>query len=281
MKINDTVPYFLKNYEPTISFLRKYYAEYPGIFADYFAGHCKDTDERHGESIKKYPQHFSTIKQVYKNILPIIEEVAAEYEKLYQITFPIEINLIVGGFGSNAYTNRQIIPNITFALEKLSPEPNHLRVIVAHEFGHVAQNIISDSAGMDWPKVDWINPLLWLYREGAATHFSRQIVSNEHPSIYFSYDDEGDDWLSFANANTRDIKNAFAEDYLVLKPDDLFHEWFSINGGKKLGYSRLAYFIGYLFFQHELEKFGEMAPIVAWKEEDFLERVKQWLIQEE
>lgn len=217
---------------------------------------------------------------MYKNIVPVIEEITAEYEKLYKIVFPIEVNLIVGGFGSNAYTNHQIIPDITFALEKLSPKLDHLRVIVAHEFGHAAQNIISDQAGMNWPSVHWTSPLLWLYREGVATHFLRQTVLNVHPSIYFSYNDEGYEWLTFAEQNAEAIKKAFATDYEVLTREALFREWFSINGGKKFGYSRLAYFLGYMFFQSQMKEIGEMEAIIAWKNEGFEKQVKQWLFQE-
>lgn len=280
MKIIDTVPRFLHNYEPSINFLRNYYAEYPTIFAHYFPLHCKDTEERHTESIRKYPQYFAVIKQVYEKIVPVIEEVAGEYEKLYGITFSVDINLIVGGFGSNAYTNHQIIPDITFALEKLSPEIDHLRVIVAHEFGHAAQNIISNQAGMDWPTVHWTSLLIGLYREGVATHFSRQTVPNVHPSIYFSYNDDGYEWLSFAEENAVAIKKAFANDFEVLTRQELFHEWFSINGGKKFGYNRLAYFIGDMFFQSQVKELGELEAITAWKDEGFEEKVRQWLFQQ-
>ena len=279
MKIIDTVPHFLQNYEPSINFLRSYYAEYPTIFAHYFPLHCKDTEERHTESIRKYPQHFATIKKVHENILPIIQEIAVEYEKLYQITFPVDINLIVGGLGSNAYTNHKIIPDITFALEKLSPDPDHLRVIVAHEFGHAAQNIISDRAGMDWATVHWTSLLIGLYREGVATHFSRQTVPNVHPSIYFSYDGQGYEWLTFAKENVEAIKKAFAKDYEILSRDALFREWFSINGGQRFGYSRLAYFLGDLFFQSQVKETGEIEAIIAWKNKDFENNVKQWLFQ--
>lgn len=280
MKIIDTFPSFLNNFEPTVSYLRSYYAKYPEIFKEYFTYHCKDTDERHNESIKKYPDHFVSIKKVHENIGPIIKEITEGYERLYKVSFPVDIILIVGGFGSNAYTYRQIIPNITFALEKLSPEPNHLRVIVAHEFGHLTQNILSDQAGMDWSKIRWNSPLIWLYQEGAATHFSRQTVSNIHPSIYFSYNDEGYEWLTFAEQNAETIKKAFANDFEVLTREALFREWFSINGGKKFGYSRLAYFLGYMFFQSQVEAIGEMEAIIAWKNDGFENQVKQWLFQE-
>jgi hypothetical protein len=252
LKIIDAVPFFLDNYQPSISFLRSYYNEFSYIFKEYFTYHCKDTEERHKQSITKYPEYFSTIKQVHQNILPIIKEITDEYFKKYQITFPIEVNLIVGGFGSNAYTYRQIIPNITFALEKLSPEPDHLKTIVAHEFGHAAHNIITNETGIDWTKMKWNSPLLWLNQEGVATHLSRQIVPNLHPSIYFSYSSEGKEWLSFSESNKHEIIKTFAIDYSSETPQAIFGEWFSIRGGTKFGFSRLGYFIGDMFFQYQI-----------------------------
>ncbi|MFD1738739.1 hypothetical protein ACFSCX_19670 [Bacillus salitolerans] len=281
MNIIDTIPYFMEQYKPSISFLREYYNEYPTIFKEYFTYHCKDTEERHLQSLAKYPDSLETINQVYENIIPIIHEIEEKYIQIYQITFPVEVNLIVGGYGSNAYTYRQIIPNITFALEKLSPTPNHLRSIVAHEFGHATHNILSDKAGTDWQKILWMNPLVWLNQEGAATHFSRRIVNNLPASMYFSFNDEGDQWLSFAEKNKDEIKELFAKDFMSKTPVDLFKEWFSINGGKLFGHSRLAYFICDLFFQDQVKKLGERGAITAWKEEDFVDQVKQWLLQSE
>lgn len=280
MKIIDTVPYFFTNYEATTQSLREYFAAFPEIFEEYFTRHCKNTEERHVQSIEKYPQYFNAIKEVHKSIQIIIQEIAGVYNKKYNISFPVDINLIVGGFGSNAYTYQQIIPNITFALEKLSPNPDHLRVIVAHEFGHLTQNIISDNRGMDWSKVQWTNPLNWLYREGIATDLSRQVVNLKHPSIFFSYNDERKDWYDFAQANTTKIKQAFNEDYKVLTTEEIFHEWFSINGGRKFGYSRLAYFLGDLFVQKYKGEHGEIATITAWMAPGFEVNIAQWLSQE-
>jgi len=188
--------------------------------------------------------------------------------------------LIVGGFGSNAYTYRHFIPNITFALEKLSPNKDHLRTIVAHEFGHAAQNIISNEAGIDWAIIQWNNPLTWLNQEGTATHFSRRTAKDLNPSIYFSYNDEGDEWLSFAKANQQEIKRTFAEDYSNLTPELVFPEWFSINGGKRFGHSRLGYFIGDLFFQNQINLYGEIKAITVWKDINFIGNAKSWLLNE-
>ncbi|WP_409972595.1 hypothetical protein [Bacillus sp. Bva_UNVM-123] len=279
VKIINTVPYFTDNYESSILFLRSYYRKYPAIFTEYFAYHCKDSEERHLQSIAKYPLFFGTIEEVHRKIVPIIQEISEQYNQIYQINFPIEVNLIVGGFGSNAYTYRQIIPNITFSLEKLLPELDSLRTIVAHEFGHAAHNIISNNAQIDWGTIQWENPLIWLYREGAAVHFSRKIVPNLKPSIYFSFDNEGEEWLEFCTKNIETIKNAFFHDYNVSTPDIIFKEWFSINGGTTFGHSRLAYFIGDLLFQDQVQLFGEDKAITAWNDEKFIDHVQEWLCE--
>lgn len=280
MQIIDTVPFFMENYQPSVAFLKSYYQEYPEIFKEYFAYHCKDTDERHQQSLAKYPEYFSLVEQVHQNIVPVMEEITAEYFKRYGISFPIDVNLIVGGFGSNAYTYRQIIPNITFSLERLSPNPDHLRTIVAHEFGHATHNIMSNQAGVDWKNVKWTSPLTWLNQEGAAIHFSRQTAENLHPSLYFSFNDEGHDWLDFAIQNAKGIKKAFAKDYETLPPEQLFREWFSIYGGKRFGHSRLAYFIGDLFFQSQIKHLGEMEAVMAWGNQEFEKLTEHWLLQE-
>ncbi|MEI5909304.1 hypothetical protein WAK64_19835 [Bacillus spongiae] len=85
--------------------------------------------------------------------------------------------------------------------------------------------------------------------------------------------------LSFAESNWENIKTEFTKDVSTVTPIEVFREWFSINGGKKFGYSRLGYFIGDMFFQNQIKKFGETKAIIAWKESDFEEQVKNWLLQ--
>ncbi|WP_286183577.1 hypothetical protein [Bacillus sp. ISL-55] len=277
MKIVDTVPYFLDNYQPSINFLRSYYMKFPGIFKEYFLYHCKDTEERHIQSIKRYPQVLTSIKLIHNEIVTIIKEVEQNYLGMYQVNFPIDIYLIVGGFGSNAYSHKQIIPNVTFALEKLSPESSHLQAIIAHELGHVTHNIISDKAGNEWSKMEWNNPLIWLFQEGAATHFSRKTSPGLSSSVYFSYDDNGDEWLEFASAHKKEIQLEFAKDLAKSTPQQIFREWFSINGGKTFGFPRLAYFLGDLLFQEKVLQVGEMNAIISWKDHNFEEVVNSWL----
>lgn len=278
MNIIDTVPYFLSEYKPSVSFLREYYSKYPKIFQEYFSGHCKDTEERHLQSIEKYPVAFESIKQVHNNIESIIEEIVMAYQEQYSISFPIDVNFIVGGFGSNAYTYKQIIPDITFALEKLSPELDYLRVIVAHEFGHCAQNIISDRAGMDWSTARWTEPLNWLYREGIATYLSKQIVPGLEPSIYLTYGNKDLEWTEeFDEKQIQQFKQAFLRDYEELDNTKLFFEWFSINGGEKFGHSRLAYLLGTKFVEDYIEQHGEQEAITAWMKPELMGKVKGWL----
>ena len=277
VKVVDTANYFLKNYDGTVESLYTYYDEYPEVFKEYFAYHCKNTAERHRQSIQKYPEVMEDIEAARWRLPAIIEEIATTYERLYGIKFPVDANLLVGGFGSNAYTYRAIIPNISFALEKLSPESDHLRAIVAHEFGHAAHHIMSDRAGTEWTKVNWTHPLTWLFQEGVAIHFSRKTAPDLDAAMYFSFNNGGREWLCFAEANAQVIKQAFAEDYRKFDSLELFREWFSINGGKRFGVSRLGYFLGNNFFQHKMEQSGELKAVLDWGHDSFFESAEQWL----
>ncbi|UNL83524.1 hypothetical protein [Priestia koreensis] len=277
MNIIDSVPDFLNGSFRSLSSLRAYFNKYPNLFTSYFAYHCQDTEERHIQSLQKYPAIMADIKRTHQEIIPIIHAVAIEYHVLYKLTFPINVNLIVGGFGSNAFAEREIIPNVTFALERLSPHPHHLKVIIAHEFGHVAQNMLSDAAGMKWDELNWLDPLIWLLQEGAAIHFSRKTVPALNESIYFSFDDTGDDWLLFCKKHQQELKRQFAADYNQLSSNALFHEWFSIRGGFHYGYQRIGYFLADLFFQNQIAKFGEDEAIIAWRHEEFYVKAKEWL----
>lgn len=281
VKVVDTAGFFLKNYDGTMESLHTYYREYPKVFEEYFAYHCRNTAERHQQSIRKYPEVMGDIEAARWRLPAIIEEVATTYERLYGITFPVDANLLVGGFGSNAYTYREIIPNISFALEKLSPVPDHLRVIAAHEFGHAAHHILSDRAGTDWNKVQWTHPLTWLYQEGVATHFSRKTATGMDEAMYYSFNEGGGAWLGFAEENTVEIKRAFAADYRQLDSVELFREWFSINGGKRFGVERLGYFLGNNFFQSKIGKMGELKAMLDWGREDFLASAEHWLEKED
>lgn len=277
MNINDTVPYFLNHYEPAVSFLRTYYAAFPDIFKVYFSRHCKDTEERHLQSIRQYSGSFAKIRQVHECIASIIEDIAESYCTLYAIDLPVDVHLIVGGFGSNAYMYYRGKTNLVFALEKLSSDPDHLKAIVAHEFGHAVHHILSERARIDWSSIRWDSPLVWLFQEGAATYFSRQAAGGLRPSVYFSYDEQGCEWLAFTEVHKEEIKAAFAEACRIEASDSIYREWFSILGGAKFGRSRLGYFLGDWFMKEQVARLGERDAVTLWNSPDFEQRVKQWL----
>ncbi|MFD1849430.1 hypothetical protein [Oceanobacillus bengalensis] len=278
MRIVDTYPSFPIN--PTIESLRNYYHQYPEIFDYYFSRHCTDNNERLAKAIDKYSMDKHSIKIVYNQIGSLIKNVVQIYEKKYQLSFPVDINLIVGAYGSNAYTNRKFIPDITFAMERLTHEKDPLQVIIAHEFGHVAHNIISDQHNIDWTTMQWEHPYVWLLQEGAATHFSRQILPGLHPSIYFSYKSDGSRWLEFARKHHTELITRFWHDVMKEKTsNEIFKEWFSINGGKTFGYTRLAYYIADCMFQDFVTQEGEISTLLLWKDKTYYQKVNNWFNQ--
>lgn len=167
---------------------------------------------------------------------------------------------------------------MTFCLEKLSSSEEHLKVIIAHEFGHALHNILSDNDGMNWSKLQWSHPYTMLLQEGCATYFSEQVTVADK-SVYFSYDDNGKEWLLFAEENKSEIITTFLEDVKKLTQPEIFHEWFSINGGAHFGFTRLAYFIGYNVIKLLIEKYQEEKAITLWKEPTFHEEIESVLIE--
>jgi hypothetical protein len=276
VKIIDTFSSFPKH--PSIEKLRAYYERYPGIFRYYFSYHCKDTEERLEQAMERYMENLCDIKKVHQTIKPLVLKVVRKFYSNYQLEFPINIHFIIGAYGSNAYATREIIPDITFALERLTYKENPLQVIIAHEIGHVAHHIISNNHHMNWTMVKWDHPYIWLLQEGAATHFSKQIVPDLMESIYFSYDYDGDEWMDFAKKNKKEIISKFANDIHAGKDNlEIFKEWFSINGGAAFGYNRLAYFIADSFFQDVIRKKGELNTLLLWKQKSFIQVVDDWL----
>ncbi|MUK89344.1 hypothetical protein GMD78_13330 [Ornithinibacillus sp. L9] len=279
MQIIDTYPDF--PIQPSKERLQEYYAKYPDIFDVYFTYHCKNKDEKLLKALTRYEEDVDSIQRVHYQISELIEKVVHVYGKKYGVTFPIDVNLIVGAYGSNAYTHRQIIPNITFAMERLTFEKDPLKVIIAHEFGHATHNIITDQHHLNWKNMHWEHPYIWLLQEGAATHFSKEIVPDLHPSIYFSYDLKGEEWFDYANNHKVEIIRSFFDDIDNVKKTsgDIFKEWFSINGGMRFGYTRLAYFIADCMFQDFIHKFGEINTVLLWKDEQYFNLVDNWFKQ--
>lgn len=276
MHIHHTAQYFIKHYQPSTTFLARYYECYSKSFQTYFNYHCANKQEKMIHAIKKYPFAMERIADNSEKIEAHIRNIALAYEQRYQVTIDINIHIIVGVFTSNAFANRKAIPDLTFCLEQLSSQDTHIQVIVAHEFGHVLHGILSEQAEVDWSQINWTHPYTMLLQEGCATYFSTQVVEAENP-IYFTYNDDGAQWYEFAKENIGMIIRQFLHDVNDQSEEDLYHEWFSINGGKHFGYTRLAYYIGFKLVETLLTTHSLNKAVTIWESKHFYEEVENML----
>jgi len=276
MKIHNTASYFLNNFQPTTEFLDDYYSTFTPHFKEYFAYHCYRPEEKKKMALTRYPELLPTIQLNSEKMESRIYKIVRKYESLYSVSIKQDVHMIVGAFGSNAFTHKQIFPEITFCLEKLSPEDDTLDAIIAHEFGHALHNARTDQLGIDWAKLDWMSPYTTLLQEGVATYHSMQVVDISE-SIYFTYDQHGEDWLLFAKANEKELAAALYEDFETLNRSDLFREWFSINGGTRFGETRFAYYLGYRIVENLVDKLGELEAVSLWRRSDYQEVLRNEL----
>ncbi|MGZ7149075.1 aminopeptidase [Bacillus sp. BC08] len=278
--INNIIPSFLKLLESGdigLHNLNKYYERHTEVFKEYFTFHCPKTEERLCSAIEKYPEKIEDIHIVSENLPRIIQEINVNY--YIQFGFDVELTfyIFVGAFGSNAFVEREIIGDIFFAAEKLSPDLNHLRVIVAHEIGHIYHNVMLQNDGMDWGEAEWADATVNLYREGVATYLSKQIMTGLNGSVYYSYDNEGERWLQYCIENEEHIKKRFLEDYIEGWTFDKEKEWFRLSGGQYFGYNRLGYFLGTAFVEYVVQALGESEAFTFWNKHNLKSSVMDWL----
>ncbi|MGG3538576.1 aminopeptidase [Bacillus tropicus] len=278
--INNTIPSFLKLWESTdieLAVLNQYFTSHPEIFEEYFKYHCPNTNERLSNAIKQYPAKIEDIRIITKTLPIIIQEITNEYRNKYHFDVNMKFHIFVGGFGYNAFVEREIIGDIFFAAEKLSPDSNHLRVIVAHEIGHIYHNVMLQNDGMDWEKAEWADAAVNLYREGVATYFSKQIMKGLDESVYYSYDNDGERCLQYYIENEEQIKKRFLEDYIEGWTFEKEKEWFRLSGGQYFGYNRLGYFLGTTFVECVAQTLGESEGFTFWNRHNLKRGVMDWL----
>ncbi|KPU56185.1 MULTISPECIES: aminopeptidase [Bacillus cereus group] len=278
--INNTIPSFLKLWESNdveLAVLNQYFTSHPEIFEEYFKYHCPHTRERVSNAIKRYPAKIEEIRIIAETLPTIIQEITNEYHYKYNFDVNMNFHLFVGGFGSNAFVEREIIGDIFFAAEKLSPDVNHLRVIVAHEIGHIYHNVMLHNDGMDWTKAEWTDAAVTLYREGVATYLSKQIIKGVNESVYYSYNNDGERWLQCYIENEKQIKNRFLEDYIEGWTFEKEKEWFRLSGGQYFGYNRLGYFLGTAFVEYVVQALGESEVFIFWNKHNLKSGVMDWL----
>ncbi len=267
MKIYDITTEFVKNYEPSITYLNEYFDANQEHFDEYFTYHCINKEEKMHQAVEKHPAKLTDILENSKKMPSYIKEITHAYETMYNVKFMQDVHLIVGIYGSNAYTYRQFNPEIAFCLEKLSPKTEHLQTIIAHEFGHATHNLISIKEKIDWSYVDWYSPYTWLLQEGVATYLSTKVV-DARKDVYFAFKDD-ENWLKFCENYKHLIFNKFVEALQTNTAQQIFKEWFSINGGETFGVTRLGYFIAYTLVTELIEQYGELSTFTLWKEKEF------------
>ncbi|WP_226606962.1 DUF5700 domain-containing putative Zn-dependent protease [Bacillus cereus] len=278
--INNTIPNFLKLLESNdigLHDLNKYYDMHPEVFEEYFKFHCPKTRECLCSAIEKYSEKLEDIRIISETLSSVIQEVCEDYCIQFGFNISLTIHMFVGGFGSNAFVEREIIGDIFFAAEKLSPDLNHLRVIAAHEIGHIYHNVMLQNNGMDWTRAEWTDASVSLYREGVATYLSKKIVKDLNESVYYSYNSEGDPWLQYYKENEEKIKKRFLQDYVEGWTDEKEKEWFRLSGGSYFGYNRLGYFLGTALVTYFVQAFGENEALTFWNKHNLKSSVMGWL----
>ena len=281
MHIKNIIPDFLALYDRENDFrspdLEAYINAHPTVFDQYFPIHCPKTEVRLQAAIEKYPAKKEEIRLISNHLPNIIKEVEIEYNEIFHLDLALQYKLMVGTFGSNAFVTRDNKREIYFAAEKLSSEIEHLKVIVAHEIGHVAHFTFATHQGMDWEKVDWMHGLTTLYTEGAATYLSKKTVPGLHESVYFTYDNEGNPWVAFYEENKKEVKKRFLEDVVSGWDMGKEREWFRLSGGTYFGHNRLGYLVGTEYVEHLVERVGEAQALTFWVGHDVKKDILAWL----
>lgn len=281
MQIDNRIPSFLSFFDSkeqlTLADLDVYFNEHETIYEDYFPIHCPKTEERLQLAIDKYDSKIGDIRSISSTLPAIIKEMEERFQKAFRLDLQLSHILMVGTFGSNAFVTRHNKRKIYFAAEKLSAKPDHLKVISAHEIGHVTHFTLPTSKGMDWSTVDWMTGLTTLFTEGAATYLSKKIVPGLQKSVYFTYDDEGDPWVNCYEENKAEVKRRFLEDATGEWDMVKEKEWFRLSGGSYFGYNRLGYLLGTDYVEQLVEKLGEEEALTFWNGNDVKSDILKWL----
>lgn len=281
MHIENDIPVFLdfweSNEQPSLADLESFLNGNEKIYEKYFPIHCPRTEERLTAALQKYDGKIDDIRSISATLPAVIEELDEEYERTFGLGLDLSFKLMVGTFGSNAFVTRDNRREIYFAVEKLSAERDHLRVITAHEIGHVTHFSMATRDGMDWATVDWGHGLTTLFTEGAATYLSKQTVPGLDEPVYFTYDEEGEPWVQCYNDNKTELKRRFLEDALGDWDMEKEKEWFRLSGGAYFGYNRLGYVLGTDYVEQLVKRIGEDAALTFWNGNDVKADIIEWL----
>ncbi|MCD5324559.1 MULTISPECIES: DUF2268 domain-containing putative Zn-dependent protease [Pontibacillus] len=277
MKIIDVVEPFVKDYKPTVFYLDEYYSTYQQDYEQYFMYHCLHKEQKKERAIRLHPKKLPELLPMRDVFLREIPRIAGEYESMFSIQFTKDVHLLVGLYGSNAFTYRQYNPEVAFCLEKLPYNEKSIRLIIAHEFGHATHFVYSNQNNLSWDLVDWNSPYTWLLQEGIATYLSTRIVEADLDE-YFSFEADVE-WISFAQEQEARIASLFQEDVENIDARSMMKEWFSINGGAHLGVTRLGYYLGYQIVTNLLKRYDIEEILMLWEKDSFTAIMKEELQQ--
>ncbi|MET3575735.1 aminopeptidase [Bhargavaea ullalensis] len=281
--IDNTVYEFMQRYDSgrlrTKDGLEAYFSEYPGFFEEYFPKHCPKTDERLIRAIEQYPGKIKDIEAAGQRLPEEIEKVEAAYRELTGIDPHMDHHLFVGTFGSNAFIGGKEKNDAYYALEMLSPDPDDLRLVAAHETGHVVQYRMSGEAGGEtwWRHVDWSHPAVTLMSEGGALHLSKLAVPGLDQPSYTSFGTLPEEGYGFFMANKRQIKDEFLKDMDGGWTGGNEMEWFRLSGGRRHGFSRLGYYLAGEFMERRAEIRGLEPALTDWDRLTLEEEVHDYL----
>ncbi|MEK4424889.1 hypothetical protein [Solibacillus sp. FSL K6-1523] len=275
MKIIDYVTPFLEKYEATSDYYEAYFQKYPEAFDFYFRFHCKNKGEKLCIALQQHSNKLDELNFVKDRILTHLSAITTIYENMFDITFTEAVHIFVGLGGSNAYTTHSMNPEVAFCVERIPSLDSGIRTLIAHEFGHAVHHIVTLQNGVEIGQIDWSSPYTWLIQEGMATYLSTQVVEAKM-DIYFVFERDKA-WLDYAQTNKAKIIAAFQHDLEQLSTQEIFIEWFSINGGERFGYTRLAYYIGYEVVRIVVDHIGTDDTILLWLQPNFKERITSLL----
>lgn len=275
MRINDTIPDFLQLFKthPPVN-LEGYYEKHAHVFKTYFGGYCNKTHEKLLSAKERYEVDSNKINKIYQMLPNIIDKVARKGESYFGFSLDKPIHLFVGLYASNAFVDHQA--QMYLAIEKLPEEQELLEIIVTHEMIHSYHYHILGRGGIDWRAIDWQDVRNSIYLEGVATYLSKKLVPGHPISSYFSYDYNGDEWLTFCKNHLREIANALLKD-LRSQRSNLAREWLKLSGGEHFGYSRLGYFLGTEFVNRLCKELSEDEVLKLLATDKVSIRMDEWI----
>lgn len=254
--------------------LDDYYETYSNIFQTYFGGYCKKTNEKLSAAKERYVEDINRMEEIRQVLPSIVEKVAAKGQSYFGFSLDIPIHLFVGLYASNAFVDHQA--HMYLAIEKLPVDKELLEIIITHEMIHSYHYHVLGYEGIDWNAINWQDARNSMYLEGVATYLSQKLVPGHPKSRYFSYDYDGEKWLSYCKSNREKIASTLLND-LKRQTKNLEREWLRLSGGEHFGYNRLGYFLGTEFVTSLCKRIPEAKVLRLLASDEVSTEMDYWL----